>query len=83
MYKNSINGQSRIYYRTAQSRMQILEYKLSCDIVRLFRQLVICTVKKHMFSQSAARATLFYPLGFSRLMKNEQKDLAEKKAVGQ
>ena len=30
-------------------------------------------------NQSAARASLLYPLCFSRLIRNEQKDLAEKK----
>ena len=42
---------------------------------------LFCTVK-NLFDQSAARYTLLYPLCFSRLMRNEQKDLAEKKAVG-
>ena len=30
-------------------------------------------------NQSAARASLLYPLCFSRLIRNEQKDLAERK----
>lgn len=35
--------------------------------------------KKNLFSQSAARATLLYPLCFSRVMRNDQKNLAEEK----
>ena len=35
-----------------------------------------------MFNQSAALATLLYPLCFSRLIRNEQKDLAEKNSSG-
>ena len=41
---------------------------------------LFCTVK-NLFDQSAARYTFLYPLCFSRLMRNKQKDLAEKKAV--
>ena len=40
---------------------------------------LFCTVK-NLFDQSAARYTLLYPLCFSRLMRNKQKDLAEKKS---
>ena len=57
---------SPYYYPTAQSRVQI-----SCDIVRSFGQLVILYCKK----------TLLYSLCFSRHIRNEQKNLAEKKAV--
>ena len=39
---------------------------------------LFCTVK-NLFDQSAARYMLLYPLCFSRLMRNKQKDLAEKK----
>ena len=53
---------------------------MSCDIARLFGQLVILYCKKKLFNQSAARATLLYPLCFSRLMRNELNDLAEKKS---
>ena len=53
--------------------------QMSCDIARLFGQLVILYCKKKLFNQSAARATLLYPLCFSRLMRNELNDLAEKK----
>ena len=56
--------------------------QMSCDIARLFGQLDILYYKKNLFNQSAARATLLYPLCFSRLMRNELNDLAEKKAVG-
>lgn len=42
---------------------------------------IFCIVK-NLFNQSAAHATLLYPLCFSCLIRNEQKDLAEKKAVG-
>ena len=43
----------------------------------------MCTVGyfvllKNLFNRSAAHAALLYPLCFSRLMRNEQKDLAEK-----
>ena len=57
---------SPYYYPTAQSRVQI-----SCDIVRSFGQLVILYCKK----------TLLYSLCFSRHIRNEQKNLAEKIAV--
>ena len=40
---------------------------------------LFCTVK-NLFDQSAARYTLLYPLCFSRLMRNKQKDLAEKES---
>ena len=56
--------------------------QMSCDIARLFGQLDILYCKKNLFNQSAARATLLYPLCFSRLMRNELNDLAEKKTVG-
>ena len=56
--------------------------QMSCDIARLFGQLDILNCKKNLFNQSVARATLLYPLCFSRLMRNELNDLAEKKAVG-
>ena len=56
--------------------------QMSCDIARLFGQLDILYCKKNLFNQSAARATFLYPLCFSRLMRNELNDLAEKKAVG-
>ena len=42
---------------------------------------LFCTVEKNLFNQSAARTSLLYPLCFSRLMRNEQKDLEEKKAL--
>ena len=57
---------SPYYYPTAQSKVQI-----SCDIVRSFGQLVILYCKK----------TLLYSLCFSRYIRNEQKNLAEQKAV--
>ena len=57
---------SPYYYPIAQSRVQI-----SCDIVRSFGQLVILYCKK----------TLLYSLCFSRHIRNEQKNLAEQKAV--
>ena len=57
---------SPYYYLTAQSKVQI-----SCDIVRSFGQLVILYCKK----------TLLYSLCFSRHIRNEQKNLAEQKAV--
>ena len=56
--------------------------QMSCDIARLFGQLDILNCKKNLFNQSVTRATLLYPLCFSRLMRNELNDLAEKKAVG-
>ena len=45
---------------------------MSYDIVRLFGQLVILYYKKKPVNQSAARATLLYPLCLSRLLRNEQ-----------
>ena len=42
---------------------------------RLFGRLVY--IKKNLFNQSGARATLLYPLCFSHLMRNEQNDLAK------
>ena len=57
---------SPYYYPTAQSKVQI-----SCDIVRSFGQLVILYCKK----------TLLYSLCFSCHIRNEQKNLAEQKAV--
>ena len=45
---------------------------MSYDIVRLFGQLVILYYKKKSVNQSAARATLLYPLCLSRLIRNEQ-----------
>ena len=57
---------SPYYYPTAQNKVQI-----SCDIVRSFGQLVILYCKK----------TLLYSLCFSRYIRNEQKNLAEQKAV--
>ena len=44
----------------------------------IFGQLVILYCKKTLFDQSAERATFLYSLCFSRLMRNEQRDLAEK-----
>ena len=44
----------------------------------LFGQLVILYCKKTLFDQSAERATFLFSLCFSRLMRNEQRDLAEK-----
>ena len=38
--------------------------------------------KKNLFNRPAAHAARLYPLCFSHLMRNEQKDLAEKKVVG-
>ena len=58
----------------------LIEKKISCDIVRLFGKLVILYCKKSLFNQSVARATLLYPLCFSRPVRNEQKDSAEKKS---
>ena len=45
---------------------------------RLFGRLVY--IKKNLFNQSGARATLLYPLCFSHLMRNEQNDLAKKRS---
>ena len=45
---------------------------MSYDIVRLFGQLVILYYKKKPVNQSAACATLLYPLCLSRLIRNEQ-----------
>ena len=47
----------------------------------------MCTVSyfvmlKNLFNWSAAHAALLYLLCFSRLIRNERKDLTEKKAVG-
>ena len=42
---------------------------------------LFCTVKKKLFNQSAARATLLFPLCFSCFMRNEQKDLEGKEAL--
>ena len=46
----------------------------------LFGQLVILYCKKTLFDQSAERATFLYSLCFSRLMRNEHRNLAEKRA---
>ena len=43
-----------------------------------FESWLFCT-EKNLFDQ---RYTLLYRLCFSRLMRNKQKDLAEKEAVG-
>ena len=51
--------------------------QISCDILRLFVQLVFLHRKK-AYLTSRLCAMLLYPLCFSRLMRNEQKDLAEK-----
>ena len=50
-----------------------MEYKYpAIYIIRLFGQLVIFCCRQNLLDRSAARATLFYPLYFSRLMSNEQ-----------
>ena len=46
----------------------------------LFGQLVIFYCKKTLFDQSAKRATFLYSLCFSRLMRNEHRNLAGKRA---
>ena len=74
------------YYSTAQRRVQITHEK-STNVLRyctvIWTVVYFVLLKKNLFNQSAARVTLLYPLCFSRLMRNEQKNLAEKKkAVG-
>ena len=58
----------KVEYKWQANRVQI-----SCDIARLFGQLVILNSKKTCLT-SPLRATLYYPLFFSRPLKIEQKD---------
>ena len=62
----------KVEYKLRANRVQI-----SCDIVRLFELLVILYCRKTCLT-SRLRARLLYQLCFPRLMRNEQKDLAEK-----
>ena len=66
----------KVEYKQHANRVQI-----SCDILRLFAQLVFLHFKK-AYLTSRLYATVLYPLCFSRLMRNEEKDLTEKGAVG-
>ena len=59
--------------------MQI-EYKYPVILHSYLDNWSFCTVKKHLLNQSAVRTTLLQPLSFSCLMRNELKDLAEKKS---
>ena len=61
-------------------KQRVNKVQISCDILRLFGQLVILYCKKNLFNQSAAHTTFLYPLCFYRLMRNELKDSAEKKS---
>ena len=47
----------------------------------VFGWFLVFVLQKKLFNQSAARATLLCPLCFPRLMRNEQKDSAEKKKL--
>ena len=62
----------KVEYKLRANRVQI-----SCDIVRLFELLVILYCRKTCLT-SRLRARLLYQLCFPRLLRNEQKDLAEK-----
>ena len=67
----------------AMINMVYCEYSLLLEYMYIAHVYIwlFCSVK-NLFNRSAAHAALLYPLCFSRLMRNEQKDLAEKKAVG-
>ena len=54
------------------------EHKYPAILYGYLDNWLFCTVK-NLFNKSAARPTFLHPLCFSRLMRNEQKDLAEKK----
>ena len=58
-----------------------IQYKYPAILYGYLDSWLLCTERK-LFNQSAARATLLYPLCFPRLMRNEEKDSAEKKEVG-
>ena len=66
----------KVEYKQHANRVQI-----SCDILRLFVQLVFLHCKK-AYLTSRLCATLLYPPFFSRPMRDEEKDLTEKGAVG-
>ena len=67
-----------IQLHKVECKLRANRVQTSCDIVRLFELLVILYCKKNLFNLSAARARILYPLCFSRLIRNEQKDLVEK-----
>ena len=58
-----------------------IQYKYPAILYGYLDSWLFCTERK-LFNQSAARATLLYPLCFTRLMRNEEKDSAENKEVG-
>ena len=58
-----------------------VEYKYPAILYGYLDSWLFFTVKI-LFNQSAARATFLYPLFSSRLMRNDKKDLAVRKAVG-
>ena len=62
-------------------QMHKVEYKYPAILYGYLDSWLFFTVKI-LFNQSAARATFLYPLFFSRLMRNDKKDLAVRKAVG-
>ena len=57
-----------------------MEYKYSAVLYGYLDSWLFRTVEKPVY-HSAARATPLYPLLFSRLMRNEQRDFAEKKKL--
>ena len=71
-----------IYFSTAQSRVQYRRILYGYLESWLFGQVTLYW-KETLFNQSAARATFLQSLCYSRLVRNEQRDLAEIKAVGE
>ena len=72
--------QHKVEYNNARleySHPPMLHGYLECW---LLGQLVILYCKKTLFDQSAERATFLHSLCFSRLMRNEHRNLAEKRA---
>ena len=56
-----------------------IEFKYPAILCGYLDSWLFCTVKETCLS-SRLRATLLYPLCLPRLMRNEEKDLAEKKS---
>ena len=58
-----------------------IEYKYSAILYGYLDSCYFALLKKNLFKQSAARATLLYPFCFSRLMRKECKTQQKKKLL--
>ena len=78
---NNNSAQERGKQMNIIIQLHKVEYKYPAILYGYLDSWFFFTVKI-LFNQSAARATFLYPLFSSRLMRNDKKDLAVRKAVG-